>query len=57
MERIAMTTGDENVIHLEIHEIMRQLGLNPLDWQKFSSSPITLDQISQPAAEENEDTR
>ncbi|MFB6363183.1 hypothetical protein ACFCP7_03865 [Paenibacillus elgii] len=56
MERIAMTTGDENVILLEIHEIMRQLGLNPLDWQKFNSSPITLNQISQPAAEEKEDT-
>lgn len=56
MERIAMTTGDETVVHLEIHEIMRQLGLNPLNWQKFCSSPLTLDQNLQPAAE-NEDTR
>ncbi|WP_163854173.1 hypothetical protein [Paenibacillus elgii] len=56
MERIAMTTGDETVIHLEIREVMRQLGLNPLDWQKFGSSPIPLDQASRSDAE-NEDTR
>lgn len=56
MERIAVTTGDETVVHLEIHEIMRQLGLNPLKWQTFCSSRLTLEQTSQPTGE-NEDTR